>query len=390
MKTNFQKKILLIMTSITTKNMQIYLREIGYEVKEWMAPCEDDMEKCAEALSDALDDSYYGAFSYDYFPEFAQACYERHKYYISWVVDNPHFSLWSNTVKYPTNRIFVFDKSQCRQLEKRGVENVFYLPLGTDVDTFNKVNYSGKQFETDVAFVGSLYNEDVRNLFQQIQYLPPYTKGYTEGLIRLQLSLPENILEKDVISPSVWQDIKKYVNISQTNSYNFSYEECFVSMLQKEVTKRERCQAVTLLHEFFDFKLYSGSSTEFNPKLKKEGYVNYETEMPLVFRQSRVNINITLRSITTGIPQRALDIMACGGFLLSNYQEELAEYFEQDKECVFFYDLEDMVMKTDYYLKHEEERRKIAAEGYQKVQKEFSLKGQLCKLRAMLEENEFD
>lgn len=385
---NSQKKILVIMTNITTKNMQVYLRQIGYEVTEWMAPCGDDMEKCAEVLSDALDDSYYGAFSYDYFPQFAQVCYDMNKYYITWVVDNPHFSLWSNTVKYPTNRIFVFDKSMCAQLEKRGVEKVFYLPLGSDVDAFHKLNYDNKAFESDVAFVGNLYNEDARNLFQQIKFLPPYTKGYVEGLIRTQLNLPENILNKDMISYSVWQDIKKYVNLSQVNSYDFSYEECFVNILKKEVTKRERCQAVTLLNEFFDFKLYSGSPTEFNPKLKKAGYVNYETEMPLVFRQSRVNINITLRSITTGIPLRALDIMACGGFLLSNYQVELTEYFEENKECVFFYDLEDMVMKTDYYLKHEEERRKIAEAGLQKVQKEFSLKGQLGKMKVMLEENE--
>ncbi len=388
MKMNFQKKILLIMTNITTKNMRVYLQQIGYEVTEWMAPCEGDSDKCGEALADALDDSYYGAFSYDYFPQFAQACYERNKYYIAWVVDNPHFSLWSKTVKYPTNRIFVFDNSQCGQLEKRGVEKLFYLPLGADVDAFSKVDYSNQDFTADVAFVGSLYNEDSRNLFQQIKFLPPYTRGYVEGLIRSQLNLSENILNKDMISNSVWQDIKRYVNLSQVNSYDFSYEECFVHILQKEVTKRERCQAVTLLNKFFDFKLYSASSTEFNPELKKAGYVNYETQMPLVFRQSRVNINITLRSITTGIPLRALDIMACGGFLLSNYQVELAEYFEEDKECVFYYDLEDMVMKTDYYLKHEEERRKIAEAGLRKVQTEFSLKGQLSKMKAMLEENE--
>ena len=76
-------------------------------------------------------------------------------------------------MKYPTNRIFVFDNSQCGQLEKRGVEKLFYLPLGADVDAFSKVDYSNQDFTADVAFVGSLYNEDSRNLFQQIKFLPP-------------------------------------------------------------------------------------------------------------------------------------------------------------------------------------------------------------------------
>ena len=32
--------------------------------------------------------------------------------------------------------------------------------------------------------------------------------------------------------------------------------------------------------------------------------VDYYSEMPVIFRKSRINLNITLRSITTGIPLR--------------------------------------------------------------------------------------
>ena len=38
-----------------------------------------------------------------------------------------------------------------------------------------------------------------------------------------------------------------------------------------------------------------------------------------MFANSKVNLNITLRNIKTGIPLRALDIMGAGGFLLTNY-----------------------------------------------------------------------
>ncbi len=382
------KKILLVVANITTRNMKIYLQQIGYEVIEWRAPSEGDINHRAAALFDVLDDSYYAVFTYDFFPQFAQICYEKSIYYISWVVDNPHFPLWSNEVKYPINRIFVFDKSQCEQLEKRNVDNVFYLPLGADIDYFDKIDYSQNKFRADVAFVGSLYDEPAKNLFLQIPYLPPYAKAYIEALIQTQLKRVDNIIIKEMIPTNVWEEIKKCVNLLQDNSYDFAYEECFVSMLQMEATRRERCQAVTLLNEFFDLKLYTGSSVDFDPKLKKQKYVDYETEMPLVFRQSKININITLRSIISGIPLRALDVMASGGFLLSNFQKELAEYFEEDRECVFFYNLEDMVAKADYYLKHEEERKRIAAEGYKKVKNEFSLKGQLEKMKILLERHE--
>ena len=56
--------------------------------------------------------------------------------------------------------------------------------------------------------------------------------------------------------------------------------------------------------------------------------------MPLIFRESKINLNITLRSITSGMPLRALDIMGAGGFLLSNYQQELAENYIDGEELV--------------------------------------------------------
>ncbi len=382
------KKILVSMSKIVTQNMKIYLQQIGYEVVEWVTPYEEGLEKCTDILSDMLDDSYYGVFMYNYFPCFAWVCYEKNKYYITWIVDNPLFALWSDTVRYATNRIFLFDKSQYEEMERKGIENIFYLPIGADIHFFEQVDYQKKSFQADVAFVGSLYDDPEKNMIRKINYLPPYVTGYLNGVVQSQLELPENIINKEMILPEIWKELESYVHFTSIDSYDFSYADWFISMLQREITSRERCNAVSLLNEFFDFKLYTSSGIDFNPKLKKEGYVNYETEMPLVFRQSKINVNLTLRSITTGIPLRALDIMACKGFLLSNYQKELADYFEDGKECVLFYGLEDMIMKTDYYLKHEDERKKIAIAGYQKVKNEFSLKGQLTKMKMVLEQSE--
>ena len=45
-------------------------------------------------------------------------------------------------------------------------------------------------------------------------------------------------------------------------------------------------------------------------------------------------MNISLRTIESAIPLRCLDIMACGGLLLSNYQEDFLEFFEPDVDFV--------------------------------------------------------
>lgn len=365
-----------------------YLKELGYEAVLSNEEKTNYKKEVLARIEAHLDSAFYAVFTYNYLPEMAKICNAKNIYYISWIVDNPHFALESNTVHYHKNRIFTFDRDQWKQLRLRGVKNIFHLPLGVDVEGFEKIRCLNNKFKSDVSFVGTLYNEDSRNLFQQISYLPPYINGYFNALIQAQQKISDTIISYDMISENIWEDVKKHVVLQGVEEYEISYEKQFVDFILKEVTKRERCNTVSLLDRFFDFKLYTGSPTTFDSNLKSEGYINYKTEMPQVFKGSKVNINITLRSISSGIPLRALDIMACGGFLLSNCQRELQEYFEEDNECVFYYNPEDMMKKCAYYIAHDKEREAIAKAGYRKVKNEFSLKLQLEKMKAILEDNE--
>lgn len=132
----------------------------------------------------------------------------------------------------------------------------------------------------------------------------------------------------------------------------------------------------------YDIRLYTGSDTEELSELDalNHGTVDYHTQMPLVFAGSRINLNISLRSIHSGIPLRVLDIMACGGFVLSNWQPEIAESFVDGVEIATFDSLEDCLDKIAYYLIHEDERNQVATAGQRKVQELFSYQSGLEKL----------
>lgn len=67
-----------------------------------------------------------------------------------------------------------------------------------------------------------------------------------------------------------------------------------------------------------------------------------------------------------------MDVLAAGGFLITNYQEEIAEYFVDGQDLVMAYTPEDMVEKTAYYLEHDEERKAIALNGQKKVMENFA------------------
>ena len=86
------------------------------------------------------------------------------------------------------------------------------------------------------------------------------------------------------------------------------------------------------------------------------------------------------RCIRSGIPQRVLEIIACRGFLITNYQEDLAQEFEEDREIVMFRNLDELVSKTAYYLTHEQERQEIIRAGYEKVLREYNYAEKLRKI----------
>ena len=80
--------------------------------------------------------------------------------------------------------------------------------------------------------------------------------------------------------------------------------------------------------------------------------------------------------------------MAVGGFCLTNYQSELEDYFEIGKELEVYHDLKELEEKIQYYLEHEDERLRIAINGYKKVRDNHNLKSRMRKVLDLIFKDE--
>lgn len=309
-------------------------------------------------------------FSFNFFPVIARTAERMQVKYISWIYDCPHWTLRSPAVSCACNYIFVFDKVQFLTLAQLKLPHLYQFPLAVNTTKICELLGTPQagnagRMDDDISFVGSLYEN---NRYDKIQYLPEYLRGYLEGIMQAQELVYGYNFVAELLCDDIMEQMKDFVSMDLPQGYLISRKELYAAMLNEKITSIDRIRFLNLLSENNRLSLYSASDPKLVAGADYKGTVAYRQEMPKVFRRSKINLNITLRSIQSGIPLRALDIMGAGGFLLSNYQPELAEEFADGKELVLYASAEELQDKVRYYLSHEEERCEIAYQGFLKVQ----------------------
>lgn len=314
------------------------------------------MEKLHETVPDAV-------FSFNYFPLVSNVCKKEGLPYLSWIYDSPYVMLYSYTTVNPCNHIHVFDKALCREFQTAGIKTVHYLPMAANTDRLDRLSAATAY---DVSFVGSLYTES-HNFFDRMKTLSDYARGYLEGLMNAQMQIQGYNFIQESLSPimeELYQALPMDPNPDGVETREYLYAQYVIN---RKLTGLECLRLLTAISQRHTLDLFTIDKTFTLPNLRNHGTADYYTEMPLVFKKSRINLNISLRSIRSGIPLRAFDIMGCGGFLLSNYQEDFLENFTPGEDFVCYESEQDLLQKIDYYLAHEDERQAITKNGHDQV-----------------------
>lgn len=312
-------------------------------------------------------------FSFDFFVTVAVACKACRVKYISWTYDSPYVQLYSQAIHYDTNYAFIFDKAEYSRLKSLGVDTVYYLPMAVDVEAYDNISLSDEEYvkyNSDISMIGSMYTEKRQQLYKHLDKLDEYTKGYIDGIIEMQQKIYGIDILESSLTPPIVEALKKACPMNQSGDGFENLEWVYANyFLARKVTAIERERYLYVLSKKNKVTLYTPEPTPQLVSVDNRGTVDYYDEAPKAIKGSKINLNITLRSIITGIPLRAFDIMGCGGFLLSNYQEDFMEFFIPDKDFVYFDSSEDLCDKAAFYLKNDTLRKKIAISGYEKVKK---------------------
>lgn len=341
------------------------------EIEGEMANFEED-DYFLQQFQNALNgQSYDLVITVNYFPIISNECQRRNIRYVSWCCDSPISTMYNESVFNEVNTIFTFDKWNQIEFEDKGAP-VYYLPLCADTQRVDRIIEERKElkekFSHDVVFIGSMYN---KNLYDEVyDNFTDYEKGYFDAALKMQVQVYGDYLLDEVLDAKMMTDINRHFILAKSDKSFQDLSLTFsTTVLSYKIAQLERQQVLAKLAEKFNVDIYTDDDKYEYARVNKHGTVDYWDEAPVIYRNSKINLNLTLRSIRTGIPLRVWDILAAGGFCLTNYQPELLMYFENGKDLVIFESVDDLVQKIGYYLEHEDERKAIAENGYRKVKK---------------------
>ena len=351
---------------------------------------------------------YDMVFTVNYFPLISNVCERTGVKYVSWTCDNPLISMYHESVFHACNYIFTFDKTNYLEFRGMGVKHIWYLPLAVDTERMDALlgapeedgttgivrkgmktagtvpegtGEAGRRkaaqdpemqkYRGDVAFVGSLYE---RNSYDKIKNrLPEYLRGYFDAVMEAQLNISGANIVEPMLTTNILEQLQEYFQLEKSEGSFSDLGLIFqTTVLGFKIAEIERRRALIELSKHYKVNVYSNSDVSDLLRIQYCGSVDYWSEMPKVFRMSKINLNFTIPNIKSGIPLRIWDVLGCGGFLLTNYQAEIPYYFKEGEDLVCFDGLEDLCEKVGYYLEHEEERKRIAWNVYRKVREKHS------------------
>ena len=348
---------------------------IDFKFFEWKFKDKNHDDMFEKWFEENVDLKQYDALlSVNYYPMLSKMCSKQGCKYIAWCYDNPlNVDHIEDTLHNSINYVFLFDRIQYNTYKKMGFDTVYYFPLGINEKRYGNLKITKEDIDNygaDVAFVGSLYNSV---FYQLLNPLNDHTRGYINSLLDMQSQIYGYFILENAISDKLVNDINAQYREKEPNTKLVINKKALLFAMASEITRRDRLILLNLSAKKYDTRLYSYDDHEVIQNVKQCGSLDYINEMPHMFACTKVNLNPSLRIIQSGIPQRALDIMGAGGFLLSNYQEELAEYYEDGKDMVLYESIGDALDKIDFYLKHDELRINIAKNGREKTLKEHTM-----------------
>jgi spore maturation protein CgeB len=131
-------------------------------------------------------------------------------------------------------------------------------------------------------------------------------------------------------------------------------------------TRTPRREPILSAVQDFDLLVYGPGWHESALKKSRVRPEAFGSRTNEVFNRSRINLNIhNWTAPGTAMNLRLFEVPAAGGFLLTDWVEEIDAAYKEGEHLACWRDLKELRQKIAYYLSHDEERRAVARRGHE-------------------------
>ncbi|MFT7485575.1 MAG: spore maturation protein CgeB, partial [Candidatus Paceibacteria bacterium] len=356
------------------------LREQGYSVMSLDVEClaEEEIDlalQCWQPELVAGINSVHGL---------AEFCEERGVNYMCWEIDPAMDE--PRALAFPSSRahLYTYRQENIQAFRNAGYSQVEYLPLAADPNRRQPQVLDEGQLErygARVSFVGA-------SLMRNVQ---AFTESFLEQCAVWQAGSPERVRhvmrdlviaqQQDFSVYSLPDLLDKALPGFRAHSQSMGWSDPVLFLAEiSAAEKRLNYMACLREHGPVVWGDEGWSQLEAHG-VRFNGPALHDTELPLIYSGSTINVDIGRLYQNGIVTMRIFDILACGGFVLAEHSAALAELFDLGVEIESYRSVQELQEKVQHYLAHPEQAREIAQRGYHAVLARHTIR---CRVQHML------
>jgi spore maturation protein CgeB len=294
---------------------------------------------------------------------------------VSWYVDSPAIilSLYDGP-RSDLACIFVWDPTYIPTVQAMGFSRVFPLPLATDPEVFRpRTTARSREAQGRVVFVGNSMVGTVRQKFARLPETPAFQELWGKLSPAFQARPGRSLAA--LLEELHLQDHPGLRGLDRQGRTDLE------AALLWCATRDYRLACIRPLAPFAPV-IYGdpGWGELTGPPVVLRPELNYYDELPGVYRAAAVNFNATSLQMKAAVNQRVFDVPAAGGFLVTDFREQLAECFDLGREMVCYQEPGEIPEVVRFYLRRPELRRKTVRRARRRVLAEHTYRHRVAAL----------
>jgi spore maturation protein CgeB len=286
---------------------------------------------------------------------------------VSWFVDSPALILnlyagRQGELAY----IFSWDPTYIPRVRELGFEHVYPLPLATDPEIFTvRARRAPAAGRCRVSFVGNSLSRPVAEKLARLPAEPAFAQVVQRLAAayrrRPHRSLGEVVAAEGLAGEPLLADLTAEQRVDLEAGMIWA------------ATRDYRLECVSHLAPWRPV-IYgdAGWRDLVGPAFRLQPEVGYYDGLPGIYRQSEINFNATSLQMKAAVNQRVFDVPAAGGFLLTDFREQLAEVLEVGREVACYQEPGEIPDLVRFYLAHPHKRHRLVRAARERVLREHT------------------